>query len=452
VTVRPPQTVLGSAPVLLFRQFVNEDLGCASYLVGDRDAGVAVAVDPPFAIEPLVAAARKEDVRIERVLETHTHADHVSGHGRFALEHGAPVSIHPLAEPEYPFDPLDDRLELRVGDVTIQVLHTPGHRPEHCAFVVDGRIALTGDSLFVGDAARPDLAVAAREGAEDLYRSLARLTALGDDVEVYPGHVAGSLCGGNMSSARSSTIAHERGSNSALAFRDVQEFVLVSASVSMPKPPTTERVVALNRGAWVAQPPEPTELEDAGDGTVLDVRPFEDHAAGHVPGAISVPVDGSSFGTKAGFVLLPGERVVLHARSRAEALDATAKLHAAGIFESAGYVLAPAAAEKLPTIAVEQLEELLDASDVQLVDVREMTERDGGYIPGSRNIPYRLLRKIGCGALERSKPVVTVCESGPRAAIAASLLQREGFEVSAVAGGGIADFAGDVVAFRRCGA
>jgi hydroxyacylglutathione hydrolase len=452
VTVRPPQTVLGSAPVLLFRQFVNEDLGCASYLVGDREAGVAVAVDPPFAIEPLVAAAREEDVRIERVLETHTHADHVSGHGRFALEHGAPVSIHPLAEPEYPFDPLDDRLELRVGDVTIQVLHTPGHRPEHCAFVVDGRIALTGDSLFVGDAARPDLAVAAREGAEDLYRSLARLTALGDDVEVYPGHVAGSLCGGNMSSARSSTIAHERGSNSALSFRDVQEFVLVSASVSMPKPPTTERVVALNRGAWVAQPPEPTELEDAGDGTVLDVRPFEDHAAGHVPGAISVPVDGSSFGTKAGFVLLPGERVVLHARSRAEALDATAKLHAAGIFESAGYVLAPAAAEKLPTIAVEQLEELLDASDVQLVDVREMTERDGGYIPGSRNIPYRLLRKIGCGALERSKPVVTVCESGPRAAIAASLLQREGFEVSAVAGGGIADFAGDVVAFRRCGA
>jgi hydroxyacylglutathione hydrolase len=452
VTVRPPQTVLGSAPVLLFRQFVNEDLGCASYLVGDREAGVAVAVDPPFAIEPLVAAAREEDVRIERVLETHTHADHVSGHGRFALEHGAPVSIHPLAEPEYPFDPLDDRLELRVGDVTIQVLHTPGHRPEHCAFVVDGRIALTGDSLFVGDAARPDLAVAAREGAEDLYRSLARLTALGDDVEVYPGHVAGSLCGGNMSSARSSTIAHERGSNSALAFRDVQEFVLVSASVSMPKPPTTERVVALNRGPWVAQPPELTELEDAGDGTVLDVRPFDDHAAGHVPGAISVPVDGSSFGTKAGFVLLPGERVVLHARSRAEALDATAKLHAAGIFESAGYVLAPAAAEKLPTIAVEQLEELLDASDVQLVDVREMTERDGGYIPGSRNIPYRLLRKIGCGALERSKPVVTVCESGPRAAIAASLLQREGFEVSAVAGGGIADFAGDVVAFRRCGA
>jgi hydroxyacylglutathione hydrolase len=441
-----------SLSVLLFRQFVNEDLGCASYLVGDREAGVAVVVDPPFAIEPLVEAARAEGARIERVLETHTHADHVSGHGRLALEHGVPVSIHPLAEPGYPFDPLADGQELRVGDVTIRVLHTPGHRPEHCAFVVDERIALTGDSLFVGDAARPDLAVAAREGAEDLYRSLARLTALGDDVEVYPGHVAGSLCGANMSPAHSSTIAAERRSNSALGFGDVQEFVLVSASVSTPKPPTTERVVALNRGPWVARPAEPAELTGPQDATILDVRPFEDHTAGHVPGAISVPVDGPSFGTKVGFVLLPGERIVLHARSRDEALAAARKLEAAGIFECAGYVLEPAAAEKLATIAVSQLESLLAGAGVQLVDVRETTERDGGYIPGSRNIPYRLLRKAGCGALERSKPVVTVCESGPRAAIAASLLQREGFDVSAVAGGGIADFAGDVVAFRRCGA
>jgi hydroxyacylglutathione hydrolase len=437
--------------VLLFKQFVNDDLGCASYLVGDREAGVAVVVDPPLAIEPLVEAARSEGVRIERVLETHTHADHVSGHGRLAVEHGVPVSIHPLAEPGFPFDPLADGDELQVGSITIRALHTPGHRPEHCAFVIDGRIALTGDSLFVGDAARPDLAVAAREGAEDLFHSLARLTALGDAVEVYPGHVAGSLCGANMSSARCSTIGAERASNSALRFREVQEFVLVSASVSAPRPPTTERVVALNRGPWVERPAEPAEVADPADATILDVRPFDDHAAGHVPGAISVPAGGSSFGTKAGFVLLPGERVVLHARSREEALDAGAKLAAVGILGVDGYVLEPRATEMLPTIGVAQLVGL-SPGDVQLVDVRETTERDSGYIPGSRNVPYRLMRKIGCGALERSKPVVTVCESGPRAGIAASLLQREGFDVSAVAGGGIADFAGDVVAFRRCGA
>jgi glyoxylase-like metal-dependent hydrolase (beta-lactamase superfamily II) len=437
--------------VLLFRQFVNQDLGCASYLVGDAQSGVAVVVDPAFAIEQYLAVAQQEGVRIERVLETHTHADHVSGHGRFALEHGLPVAIHPLAEAEYPFEPLEDGQVVTAGKVNIRVVHTPGHRPEHCSFVVDGELALTGDSMFVGAAARPDLAVAAREGAEDLYRSLGRLLDLGDDVQIYPGHVAGSLCGGNMSSDTSSTIAKERATNEALQFRDVQEFVLVSASVSTPRPPTTERVVALNRGPWLASPAAPQELQEEGDATVLDVRPFHDYSAGHIPGAISVPVDGGSFGTKSGFVLMADERIVLHAKSEADALEAAHRLWAVGILEIAGYLIAPDAPKTLPTLGVDELRTLLESPGLQLVDVRETTERDSGYIPGSTNVPYRLLRKIGAGALDRSKPVVTVCESGPRAAIAASLLQREGFDVSAVAGGGIADFA-DTVAFRRCGA
>ncbi len=437
--------------VLLFRQFVNDDLGCASYLVGDADAGVAVVVDPPFAIEELATAAANAGVRIERVLETHTHADHVSGHGRFALEHGVPVALHALAEPEFPYEELTDGQELTVGDVTIRVLHTPGHRPEHCAYIVNDQIALTGDSLFVGDTARPDLAVAAREGAEDLFHSLARLTELAPATEVYPGHVAGSLCGGNMSAERSSTIGRERETNSSLDYHTVQEFVLVSSSISAPRPPTTERVVALNRGPWLAWPPGPGELDETGDGVVLDVRPFHDHAAGHVPGSISVPVSGSNFGTKAGFVLVPGERLVLHAGSHEEARAAAAGLWAVGILEIAGYVVAAQATETLATVDVAELKELLARSEIQVVDVREAPERDSGYLPGSRNIPYRLLRKIGCGALQRDQPVITLCESGPRAAIAASLLQREGFDVRPVASGGIADFGGDVVAFRRCG-
>jgi hydroxyacylglutathione hydrolase len=311
---------------------------------------------------------------------------------------------------------------------------------------------LTGDSLFVGDAARPDLAIAAREGAQDLFGSLERLAALGDDVAVYPGHVAGSLCGGNMSSERSSTIGHERETNDALSYREVQEFVLVSASVSTPRPPTTERVVTLNRGPWLALPPEPDELTEVGDGTVLDVRPFSDYAAGHVPGAISVPISGESFSTKAGFVVEPGERLVVHARTKDEALAATRSLWKVGLLELGGYVLEPSAAETLATVDVVELKQLLDAAaDVQVVDVRESFERDAGYIPGSRNIPYRLLRKLGCGALDRSKPVVTVCESGPRAAIAASLLARDGFDARAVSPGGVATFDGDVVSFRRCG-
>ena len=136
-----------------------------------------------------------------RVLETHNHADHVSGHGRFALEHGTPVAIHRAAEPEFPFEPLDDGDVVEVGDVNLRVVHTPGHRPEHCAFEVVDRsragepwLVLTGDSLFVGDAARPDLAVAAVEGAQGLFHSLQRLLELPDGVEVYPGHVAGRTC------------------------------------------------------------------------------------------------------------------------------------------------------------------------------------------------------------------------------------------------------------------
>ena len=310
---------------------------------------------------------------------------------------------------------------------------------------------LTGDSLFVGDAARPDLAVAAREGAEDLYHSLERLRELPPGIEVYPGHVAGSLCGGNMSDERTSTIGRERETNPKLDFHDVQEFVLVSSSISAPRPPTTERVVALNRGPWLARPDEPAELADPGDGVVLDVRSFDEHAAGHVPGAISVPVDGSSFGTKAGFVLVPGERLVLHAASPEQARSAAHKLWAVGILDIAGYVLEPPAPERLAVVDVAELKRLLDHAAVQVVDVREATERDSGYLPGSRNIPYRLLRRAGAGALERDRPVVTVCESGARAAIAASILQRAGFDVRPVVDGGIADFAGDVVSFRRCG-
>jgi glyoxylase-like metal-dependent hydrolase (beta-lactamase superfamily II)/rhodanese-related sulfurtransferase len=435
-------------PVLLFKQFVDDDLGCASYLVGDTETGTAVVVDPAFAIEQYLA----QGVRIERVLETHTHADHVSGHGRLALEHGLPVAIHSLAEAEYEHEPLADGDVVRIGGTKIRVLHTPGHRPEHCAYVVDDELVLTGDSLFVGDAARPDLAVAAREGAEDLFHSLEKLTALGDGVQVYPGHVAGSLCGGNMSSERCSTIGRERETNEALSYRAAQEFVLVSASVSTPRPPTTERVVALNRGPWVGLPDEPAELEATGEATVLDVRPFADYAAGHVPGAINVPLSGPSFATKAGFVLIPDEAVVLHARDRGEALDAAGALWKVGIFDVSGYVLAPRTTETLATVEVKELKAMLERPDVQVVAVREAAERDGGYIAGSRNIPYRLLRKIGCGALDQSKPVVTVCESGSRAAIAASLLAREGFDVRAVSPGGLADFDGEVVTFRRCGA
>src|SRR6266852_1103559 len=214
---------------MLFKQFVDDDLGCASYLIGCEEAGEAVVVDPAYAIEQYLEEAERRDMRIVRVLETHTHADHVSGHGRLALEHGVPVAVHPLAAPEFPFEPLADGQELDVGNVRLHVIHTPGHRPEHCCFAVADRtradepwLLLTGDSLFVGDAARPDLAVEAHEGAEGLFHSLRRLAELPGPVAVYPGHVAGSLCGAAMSPERSSTIAAERRSNVALSYGELE--------------------------------------------------------------------------------------------------------------------------------------------------------------------------------------------------------------------------------------
>ena len=243
---------------MIFTQFVDDALGCASYLVADESTRRAVVVDPAFAIEQYLEEAERREVELVRVLETHTHADHLSGHGRLALEHGLPVSIHPAAETEYPHDVLEDGGEISLGEVVLRCIHTPGHRPEHCCFaVIDGSraaepwLVLTGDSLFVGDAARPDLAIDAREGAEGLFHSLRRLVELGDGVEVYPGHVAGSLCGKAMSSKASTTIGFERRFNHVLASDDIAAFIAESSGISAPRPPNMERIVELNRGPFV---------------------------------------------------------------------------------------------------------------------------------------------------------------------------------------------------------
>jgi hydroxyacylglutathione hydrolase len=437
---------------MLFRQFVDEDLGCASYLVGDEDAGEALLVDPAYAIEPYLAEAEQLGVRIVRVLETHTHADHVSGHGRLALEHGLPVSVHEEAHAAYEHDSLADGDEVAAGTVSVRCLHTPGHRPEHCCFLCDGAL-LTGDSLFVGAVARPDLAVEAREGAEGLFDSLRRLLELPDDVRVFPGHVAGSLCGAGMSSDPSSTIGAERKGNALLAVATVQEFVDETSGTATPRPPNMERIVELNRGPFLPASPPPEPVAGAPGATVLDVRAAEAFAAGHIPGALNVPVSGSAFGTKTGFVLQPGERIVLHAGSPEEAELAARRLRAVGFLELEGYLADPQASEAIDPVGLDELEEMLGSTDVELIDVRELEERDSGYIPGSRHIPYRLLRAYGA-PVGNGKPVVTICESGARAGIAASVLVAAGVNARPVLRGGIEEWqrrGGHTVEFRRCG-
>ena len=417
---------------MIFTQLVDDDLGCASYLVGDE--GEAVVVDPAYAIEQYLEHAERDEVRIVRVIETHNHADHLSGHGRFALEHGLPVSIHPLGRPEYPYEPLEDGQTIRVGGIDMRVVHTPGHRPEHCSIVVDDSAVLTGDSLFVGDAARPDLAIDAREGAADLHRSLRHLVELPDDVVVYPGHVSGSLCGTNMSDEHSSSIGREKQTNHALRTK-LADFVEESASLNTPKPPTTERLVSLNRGPWVGARPPLEELESVDGALVLDARPVDVFAAGHLPGAISVALDGGSFATRAAFVLDAAEPVVLQAGSRADADEAARLLRAVGLFEQLGFVRG-AGSEPLQTVSVPELARL---RNVQILDVREENEREQHPLPGAVAVPYRLLRVAPPAGVDRSRPVYTICVSGARATLAASLLVRQGFDARAVVGGGVED-------------
>jgi hydroxyacylglutathione hydrolase len=442
-----------------FRQFVDDDLGCASYLIGDESSGEAVVVDPAYAIEPYLAEAEKRHVRITRVLETHTHADHVSGHGRFALEHDVPVHVHPAAEPEYASEPLKDGREISLGEVTIRILHTPGHRPEHCCFVVvdasrgdEPWLVITGDSLLIGDAARPDLASEAVEGATGLYGSLQRLLELSDGVELYPGHVAGSLCGAGMSSKASSTIGFERRFNHALNVGQ-DEFVQERANSSTPRPPNMERIVDLNRGPFVgAQEPLGT-VDSPGGGSVLDVRRPPDFVAGHIRGAFNVPLSSSSFATKAAFVLTADEPVAIYAESSEDAEAAAQGLRAVGLFELRGYLPHADASEKLEPIGIEELDGLLADGKVEILDVREKNERDEGYIDGTRHMPYRIVRKC-LEDLPEDRPIVTICSSGSRASIAASVIASAGMEVHPVLGGGIEDWAergGNMVQFRRCG-
>jgi hydroxyacylglutathione hydrolase len=213
---------------MIFRQITHDDLGCASYLVGDEEAGVAAVVDPKFEIEEYLQLARYIGVSTEHVLETHNHADHVSGHGRLADATGATIHIHREANARYVHEPFEDGWELELGAVKVRAIQTPGHRPEHTAFAVMDTsrsdqpwVVLTGDSLFINDGGRPDLAVDKEDGARGIFRSLhERLLALAPETEVWPGHLGGSLCGGaGMDMKISSTIGYERANNAMLRSR-----------------------------------------------------------------------------------------------------------------------------------------------------------------------------------------------------------------------------------------
>jgi hydroxyacylglutathione hydrolase len=448
---------------MLFRQVLYHDLGCASYLLAD--AGEAIVIDPRWDIAPYLEIAEAEHLRIAHVIDTHDHADHVSGRLRLAQATGA-RAYRPGHREDGATDVIVAGDEIIAGAVCVAAVATPGHRPEHLAFVVSDLsrgpepwMLLTGDSLLVGDVARPDLAVEATQGAHHLHASLRRLLDLDDHVEVWPAHIGGSLCGGTgLSGKSSSTIGFERRHNPLLGL-DEGNFVEGLVAELPSRPPNIARIVELNRRSAGTSPPEPELLSgDAllsllGTGaTVFDGRVPAEFDAGHVAGSINLPVSSAGVGTRAGWAFDPDVPVVIVARDAAEAQQMISAVQAVGFWNLEGVSIAdtedwmrhavPVARADSWDLA--QLADGLRHHSVDLVDVREPSEWVAGHVPGSHHVPLHRLRDVQSIVLpQRGRTTAVACAAGMRAAFAASLLRRAGrHDVVRVSGGGIADLGG----------
>jgi hydroxyacylglutathione hydrolase len=447
---------------MLFRQVTHEDLGCASYVVGDESAGVAAVVDPRLDIDMYLHIARYTGVRIDHILETHNHADHVSGHGRLAAATGATIHIHSIAAPDYAHEAFEDGWELELGTVKLRALHTPGHRPEHTAFaLIDSErgdepwALLTGDSLFVGDIARPDLAIDKQDGARAIFQSLhEQLLTLPDTCEVWPGHLGGSLCGGpGMDMKSSSTIGYERQHSELLAIADESEFTSRATAKLRPQPPNFQAIVALNRGPLAVDsvdvhPLTPRQVDQAraNGALVVDVRTELQFDEAHIPDSVSITALRAGFGSKLAWLVESGQRVVLVGRDDEDARHAAALAESVGITRLAGFLHGGMTSWREERLPVERIERITVAQlrereeELQILDVREQDEWDAGHIPGSVHTPYHDIHSIPDG-IDPDKPVAVICSSGQRAAPAASLLRRHGAqEVLHVVDGGVPDY------------
>jgi hydroxyacylglutathione hydrolase len=444
---------------VIFRQITHDDLGCASYLVGD--GGTAAVVDPRFEIDEYLELARYLNLHIDHVLETHNHADHVSGHGRLAEATGATIHVHRAAEAQYEHEPFEDGWELELGDVTVRAIHTPGHRPEHTAFALTdtGRsgepwAVLTGDTLFVGDVARPDLAIDKTEGARGIFHSVhERLLTLAPETEVWPGHLGGSLCGGpGMDMKTSSTIGFERRHSELLQLSDEEPFVERLLAGLGPQPPNFQAIVDLNRGPLLTAgvevgPLAPRQVEQrrADGALIVDVRTDIQFDEAHIPGAVCITMLHAGFGTKLAWVADREQEIVLVGRDDADGRQAAQLATAVGIRKLGGFLAGGMTSwrteardvDRVERMSVSQLADRADDPALQILDVREEEEWKRGHIPGSVHIPYHDLHGFP-EQLDADRPIAAICGSGPRSATAASLLKGYGADdVIHVVDGGV---------------
>ena len=448
---------------MFLRQYYLGCLSHASYLIADEASGRAVVVDPQRDVDEYVEDAASHGLTIERVIETHIHADFVSGHLELADRTGATIWYGEGAETDFPIGHLRPHDRVSLGDVEIEVRATPGHTPESISLVVyehahdsDPYGVLTGDTLFIGDVGRPDLLSAAGVGADDLARSLYRslreqLMTLPDGTRVYPAHGAGSACGKNLSTETVSTIGEQRRANYALAAMTEDEFVAIVTEGQSAAPAYFPYSAHRNRERHQLlgehEVPPPLGLADVvavqeNGGIVLDTRSPADFAAGHLRGSVNVGLEGR-FAEYAGDVIRPDQPIVVVGEAGTE-LEVRVRLARIGFDNVAGalsepikvFQAHPEVVERSSRLTAEDLVKRLEAvPDLVLVDVRNAGEVAGGAIPGATHMPLSMLiRRIG--ELDPVRPTVVYCAGGYRSSVAASTLRAAGFtDVSDLLGG-----------------
>jgi hydroxyacylglutathione hydrolase len=448
---------------MILERFYLECLSHASYLIGDETTGRAVVVDPRRDIAEYLADAAEHDMTIEGVINTHFHADFVSGHLELAAATGAWIGFGEAAQTDYPIQRLADGEHISLGEVGLEILSTPGHTWESISVLVredpgaQPAAVLTGDSLFIGDVGRPDLVNLGDGSATDLARAMyhtihERLLTLPDEVTVMPAHGAGSSCGRNMSTELASTIGEQRRTNPSVQPMSEDEFVAFITR-GQPAAPSyfavdaamNKRVHPLLDLARSIPPLTAGQVRTAlqADVRVLDARSVDDFAAGHLRGSVNVGFEGR-FAETAGMVAEVGEKIALISYPGDEQ-KAALRLSRIGSDNTIGYLsvdrgdMFPAELRDLvqpaPRITVAELDRLRAGDALTLIDVRNPGEREFGTIPGAIHIPLPQLR-AHLTQVPTDQSIVVHCAGGWRSSVAASLLRANGFDqVSDLAGG-----------------
>lgn len=419
---------------MYIQQFFIDGLGCASYLVGCEGAGVAAIIDPDREVQKYLDAAQARGLTITHIIETHLHADHVSGNTDLAARTGAAIYLHDQSGVEFPHKTVKEGDHLQLGNVRLDVLHTPGHTPESITLLVtdtlraeESWLALTGDTLFVGDVGRPDLvgADAARQLAGQMYDSLFdKLLKQNDSLLIYPGHGAGSLCGKSIGAMRSTTLGFERKYNPALAPRAKTDFIQWDVENLPEQPANVKRIKALNRRGPAPLGevnPRPLTIQETipyfrRGAALLDTRPKSDYVAKHVPSAVHVEAD-DQLSNRIGFILarVGYENV---AGYLAESLD---------VWEAMGL---PVSSGDIRDIEPAELNTLLQSSNGDrpiVLDVREPWEYRQGHVPDAVLIPLGEL-SARVDELDAERPVAVICASGNRSQSAAAFLGQKNFK------------------------